>query len=332
MENGVTRVMRLRHSCGWLATALLMLPALAWVWTAAGDPVRSVFHCRSTLLASLCNGSLLAERFDICHAGSVFDQPTIGKWLFLFTFMAVTSLPWALAVRWLSDRNKRGAYWAYAICGTLLGILLLCILVWPMVWLGQYVNSMGVTPRRLRGLRWGAAGGLVVITFVTSVFFPLFTSRVKGLKKILLGWASAFSAIAATIGGLFVWVNAPMWAGRFYCLRVVNHSAVAQACGELITQRFVTNRWGMVETSPRNTALPVALQRISARDVKVWTNSVWIVMHDRVNRLGFMENPTNAGVYELRYRDGTALWTNCPVLTTLRLPSGAASADAKEEH
>jgi hypothetical protein len=55
-------------------------------------------------------------------------------------------------------------------------------------------------------------------------------------------------------------------------------------------------------------------------------------MHDRVNRLGFMENPTNAGVYELRYRDGTALWTNCPVLTTLRLPSGAASADAKEEH
>ena len=78
-------------------------------------------------------------------------------------------------------------------------------------------------------------------------------------------------------------------------------------------------------------SLPSALRRISARDIKVWTNSVWIVMQDRENRLGFMENPTNAGVYELRYRDGAALWTNCPVLTTLRLPSGAASADAKEE-
>lgn len=87
----------------------------------------------------------------------------------------------------------------------------------------------------------------------------------------------------------------------------------------------------MVETSPRDTALPSALRRISARDIKVWTNSVWIGMQDRVNRLGFMENPTNAGVYELRYRDGTALWTNCPVLTTLRLPAGAASAAAKEE-
>ena len=331
MKNGIVRVMRLRHSCGWLATALLMLPALAWVWTVAGGPVQSVFHCRSTWLASLCNGSLLAERFDIRHAGSFFDQPTIGKWLFLFTFMAVTSLPWALAVRWLSDRKRPSAYLVYAFCGIVLGLFLLCMLALPLVWLGQYVNSMGVTPRRLRGLRWGAAGGLAVMTFVTSVFFPLFTSRVKGLKRILLGWTSAFSVIAATIGVLFVWVNAPMWAGRFYCLHIVNHSAVAHACGELITQRFVTNRWGMVETSPRNTALPSALQRIFARDVKVWTNSVWIVMQDRVNRLGFMENPTNAGVYELRYRDGTALWTNCPVLTTLRLPAGTASADAKEE-
>ena len=331
MKNFIARVTRLRHSLGWLETATLMLPVLAWTVLAADGPLTSVFHCRSQLLPSLLSGALLAERFDIRHAGSCFDQPTIGKWLFLFTFMAVTSLPWALAVRWLSDRNKRGAYWAYAICGTLLGIFLLCILVWPVVWLGQYVNSMGVTPRRLRGLRWGAAGGLAVITFVTSVFFPFFTSQVKGLKRILLGWASAFSVIAATIGVLFVWVNAPMWAGRFYCLHVVNHSAVAQACGELITQRFVTNRWGMVETSPRNTALPSALQRVSARDIKVWTNSVWIVMQDRVNGLGFMENPTNAGVYELRYRDGTALWTNCAVLTTLRLPSGAESADAKEE-
>ena len=331
MKNFIARVTRLRHSLGWLETATLMLPVLAWTVLAADGPLTSVFHCRSQLLPSLLSGALLAERFDIRHAGSCFDQPTIGKWLFLFTFMAVTSLPWALAVRWLSDRNKRGAYWAYAICGTLLGIFLLCILVWPVVWLIQYVNSMGVTPRRLRGLRWGAAGGLAVITFVSSVFFPLFTSRVKGLTRILLGWASAFSVIAATSGVLFVWVNAPMWAGRFYCLHVVNHSAVAQACGELITQRFVTNRWGMVETSPRNTALPSALQRISARDIKVWTNSVWIVMQDRVNGLGFMENPTNAGVYELRYRDGTALWTNCAVLTTLRLPSGAESAAAKEE-
>ena len=169
MINFIVRLTRQRHSLGGLETATLMLPALAWVWTAAGGPVLSVFHCRSTWLASLCNGSLLAERFDIRHAGSCFDQPTIGKWLFLFTFMAVTSLPWALAVRWLSDRKKRGAYWSYAICGTLLGIFLLCLLVWPVVWLIQYVDSMGVTPRRLRGLGWSAAGGLVVITFVTSV-------------------------------------------------------------------------------------------------------------------------------------------------------------------
>ena len=331
MENGIARVKRLRHRCGWLATTLMMLPVLAWAIWVAGDPLATVFHCRSQLLSSLISGELLAERFDIRHAGSCFDQPTIGKWLFLFTFMAATSLPWALAVRWFSDRKRSGAYLAYAVCGTALGFFLLCILVWPLVWLVQYVNTMGVTPRRVRGLVYGAAGGLAVITFVTSVFFPLFTSRVKGLRRILLGWASVFSVIVATIGVLFVWVNAPMWAGRLYCLHVVNHSAVAQACGELITQRFVTNRWGMVETSPRNTALPSALQRVSARDIKVWTNSVWIVMQDRVNGLGFMESSTNAGVYELRYCDGMALWTNCPVLTTLRLRPGAASSDAKEE-
>ena len=325
MKNGLARVLRLRHSCGWLATVLLMLPVLRWVWFAAGDPLRSLFHVRSELLPSLCSGRLLMEPFDIRHAGSCFDQPTIGKWLFLFTFMAVTSLPWALAVRWLSDRRKAGAYLAYALCCTVLGVFLLSLLTWPLVWLAQYVCSMGVTPRRVQGLEYGATGGLAVMTFIVSAFVKPPRFQETGVRQVCAAGGAVAAVILATLGGLFMWVNGPAWLGRLYCLRCVNHPKVARACGALMANTLITNAWGSVSYGPKSAKwreLPSELRLWNLRELCVGTNHVALVMEDRVNRLVFLENRTNAGLYELTFMNGRCR----SVLARTNLPAGGEDA------
>ncbi len=151
------------HRVGWLGTMFLMLPILMWVWLAAKEPFISVFN--GTVPYYVISGKLFSEKFNIIHAGFTLDQPTIGKWLFWFFVMTLSSLPYAAAVRWISDGKSRGGYLAYGITIVILCIFLLCILSWPLSWLIQYVCSMGFTPMRVYGLLYGIGGGIMVIGF-----------------------------------------------------------------------------------------------------------------------------------------------------------------------
>jgi hypothetical protein len=162
--DGLLNMKRLRHRVGGCGISLLMLPILAWVWLVAREPVVSVFN--GSLPRHVVSGALFSEQFDIIHAGFVLDQPTIGKWLFWFSFMAVSSLPYAAAVSWLGERRNAGGYFAFGVASSVLAVFLLCILSWPTVWLVQYVCSMGFTPRRIGGLLYAVAGGLLVSGFL----------------------------------------------------------------------------------------------------------------------------------------------------------------------
>jgi hypothetical protein len=141
-----------------------MLPILFLVWSVASGPVRSVAN--GAVPAFVLSARIFTERFDIAHAGTAMDQPGIHKWLFWFTATTVVSLPYAAAVRWLSDRSKTAGHLAYAVPTALLCIFLLCVLSWPLTWLIQYVHSMGFTPRRAYGLAYAGAGGFLVIGFL----------------------------------------------------------------------------------------------------------------------------------------------------------------------
>jgi hypothetical protein len=159
---------RLHHGGGWLSVSLLMLPILAWVWLAAKEPVISIFN--GAVPRYVLSGKLFAEPFNTIHAGFALDQPTIGKWLFWFSVMAGTSLPFAAGVGWFADRNRRAGRLAFGIGVGVLGVFLLCILSWPLSWLIQYTWSMGFTPKRTYGLVYSVAGGLLVIGFVAWAF------------------------------------------------------------------------------------------------------------------------------------------------------------------
>lgn len=158
---------RFHHRLGGVKSALLMLVVLAWVWPAAKDPVLSILD--GSLPRFVFSGSVFTENFNIIHAGWAMDQPTIGKWLFWFSFFTMTSLSYTAAVRWAADRTKAGAYWACLITVLILVTLLFCILSWPFFWLLQYIASMGLTAKRVFGLVY-CAGAIALLTAVLCCF------------------------------------------------------------------------------------------------------------------------------------------------------------------
>ena len=119
---------------------------------------------------NIISGKIFSDKFDITHAGISLDQPTIGKWLFWFSFMTILSLPYAAAVRWLSNQRSRFSNLAYSIPAAILCIFLLCILSWPVCWLIQYVCSMGFTARRIYGLVYEIVGAILVFGFLFWAF------------------------------------------------------------------------------------------------------------------------------------------------------------------
>jgi hypothetical protein len=141
-----------------------MVPILGWVWMAAREPVFSVFSGAAPRY--VFSGRLFTEPFNTIHAGFAMDQPTIGKWLFWFTVMALSSLPYVALLGWLANRKAKTGRVAFAFGVSVLGVFLLCILSGPVCLLIQYVCSMGFTPRRICGLVYGFASGLLVIGFV----------------------------------------------------------------------------------------------------------------------------------------------------------------------
>lgn len=164
MESGSRYLKRFHHRVGCMSIISLMLPILFWVWQAAREPVVSVFN--GNVPYYILSGKPFVEKFNIIHAGFVLDQPTIGKWLFWFSVMAATSLPYTAVVGWLADRRKTSSRLLLCMSMGVLYVFLMCILCWPLVWLIQYVCDMGFTPKRVFGLAYSIGWGLVLTGFM----------------------------------------------------------------------------------------------------------------------------------------------------------------------
>ena len=94
----------------------------------------------------------------------------VAQEILLFHRFYAFGVPCAAGIRAVSNRSKASAYLAYAVGAVILGVFLLCILSWPFSWLVQYVVSMGLTPRRVCGLLYTVAGGLLVVGFIALAF------------------------------------------------------------------------------------------------------------------------------------------------------------------
>jgi len=141
-----------------VGTAIIMvvvLVPLAWFGFSSDGPFLHVL-----------SGHLFTGGFDRIHAGSVMDQPTIGKWYVLFGVFSAAAVPYMAVARWISDRRTRVGYWAYAGPAAGVCVCLLIILTMPFYWLLQYIHEMGFTRLRVYGLAYGVGGYLVILGFL----------------------------------------------------------------------------------------------------------------------------------------------------------------------
>lgn len=112
------------------------------------------------------SGRLFRAGFDRIHAGTVMDQPTIGKWYAIFSVFSGVGFTYMAAVRWFSHRRMRAGYWAYVVPAACVRACLLIILTMPFYWLLQYIHEVGFTTPRVCGLAYGLAGYVAIGGFL----------------------------------------------------------------------------------------------------------------------------------------------------------------------
>ena len=309
--------MRFRHRFGWVGTALLFIPVLLLVWYDAHYPLSQIFNS----LLQIGSGGL-ASQFHVTpwypryfyHRGPV----VIEMALYLFTFAAVASLSLALMVRWMSDREKQSAYRVYAFGGMVLGFILFCMLIYRLIFLLQYVNVMGFTPRRVKGLCYCAGWGVILTGFVVSAFLTKGTIQRQGWKRMLAIGMAAVALLAAAPGALLVRVVAEPRVVRDYCLHRVNHERLAQASLALIESAD-----GAVTFEPKNRnwqQLPAELKLWNLKSVRMYPDEGTLIfsLNDEISSMRFSKRWKKPVVWELEFQGGAGY--RDILLTTLKPP------------
>jgi hypothetical protein len=166
-----------------LLTLSLFVFLIHWQWDYAIKPFFSLkrYHF-------IISGEFLKGYFDIRQAGTCFDQPTIGKHLYLFSITAfLSSASLVLARMQFSSSSfwQQGIFILFATISTFLTLMLLMI---PTCQLLHYVVAMGMTARRLLGLLYSAGAWIFLPWFAFAV------SR-KEWKKSWLFVVTAWGAL-----------------------------------------------------------------------------------------------------------------------------------------
>jgi len=148
-------IAKLHHTFAPWTVLLLFGPLVYFVFVVARQSFLAI--ATGKLPAYVLSGKLFTERFDIVHAGSALDQPTIGKWLFWFSVLVIFAAPIIVVIRWLADRSSAIRQWAFALPVMVIGVLILSVLMFPLCMLVQYVFWMGFTSKRVFGLSFSVA-------------------------------------------------------------------------------------------------------------------------------------------------------------------------------
>lgn len=90
--------------------------------------------------------------FNWVHAGSALDQPTVGKFMFWYAVIALFTMIFLIAVRFLTDMKSKSNYRCYLFFFILAFLFVMSFMVAPATLLAHYIIDMGVTSRRLNGV------------------------------------------------------------------------------------------------------------------------------------------------------------------------------------
>ena len=142
--------------------AVMALPLVPLAWLTIGLPPIPM-----SPLWRLLSGRLFADRVvpweeAIYHTLTPF---VVRDFFQYFAIIAVPTLAYVAAARWLSDRSTPGGRRAFAVPAVAICACLVVLLTIPFAWLVQYTTSMGLTQARANGLLCGVAGYAVILAF-----------------------------------------------------------------------------------------------------------------------------------------------------------------------
>ena len=161
---------------GWYGLAMLVLSIhLPWFTRNDSESMkpstpRTAAAMTMALMLEFPWSAVLSDRtfsilFNQSWTGFTLDQPTIYKCYFWFTFSSAVVLPFVVMARGLCARNTLLGYLIFVSPSSIMFLCLLCILALGIIMLLQYIDAMGITPKRVFGLIYGMCGYLGLLGF-----------------------------------------------------------------------------------------------------------------------------------------------------------------------
>jgi hypothetical protein len=141
----------LQRNCGMFL--LLLLTFSIFIFLIHGlwkDGIRP--FCSVEAWRYIISGAFMQGPFDIRNAGTCFDQPTIGKYLFWFSLTAFSSSSSLVLVRQRLSTSSSWQQVLFILIVTISTLLSLILLVRPSCMFLHYVTAMGMTTKRVLGL------------------------------------------------------------------------------------------------------------------------------------------------------------------------------------
>ncbi len=99
--------------------------------------------------------------FNLIHAGTALDQPTIGKFLFWYTILSIAVIGTSLLIQFAGRCSGRRSRRIHAVIFLLSYLNALCFLLVPATLLIHYIHDRGCTPARIYGIWWIAGWQLL---------------------------------------------------------------------------------------------------------------------------------------------------------------------------
>ena len=136
----------------------------------------------------IANG-YFSRPFNIIHAGCALDQPTIGKFLILYTLLSIFVIGTSLLVQLISDFSTRWVFKVHCVIFILSFLNVLCFLTGPASLLYHYIYAMGYTQTRINGIVYILTWQVIwCLALIENLFAPKTKMLIRGCLRKFWHW------------------------------------------------------------------------------------------------------------------------------------------------
>lgn len=153
-----------------LSPKLRFSPLATFIFIAI--PAISLSLFTNKFLFYILSGELFTTPFNSSIVRGALDQSGFNKGILFLIYFSAQVFPFVAIARWISNRNTRFGYWAFAIPIIYFCVSLLSIHTLIFVGLLKYIYTMGFTPLRIWGIFYGVIVYIIVLGYFWWAIYP----------------------------------------------------------------------------------------------------------------------------------------------------------------